>query len=351
MNCISCEILDQIKNQSENYALQTFNALSGGCAKAFAAFFTLWIAFMLFKIVLKGEFSPMDTVRRLLIYVFIMGFLMKHNLYWEYVYKPLEQTITQLIVTVVNTGAKINGTANSLNDMLVQIESVMTKILDFTSLMTEDASFLDKANIWVVGLILKIPFIFFWTIFAVYTLEFIMKNMVVSALSPLLLVAAGFDQTRSYFFAGIKVVLQGALTVCIAALMMGLLLSAIQSTINGIQLTGNMVSIWQAFSKLFFLGLVAVLFQLKSPAISSNIMGSSDGAGVSGAVASGLTGGFLYAGGKMAKVSGWLGGKSMSGIAKGSAYLGSKSLDAIQDAYKAIHQKFSGNPIGEGKDG
>ncbi len=213
--------------------------------------------------------------------------------------------------------------------------------------MTEDASFLDKANIWVVGLILKIPFIFFWTIFAVYTLEFIMKHMVVTALSPLLLVAAGFDQTRSYFFASIKVILQGALTVCIAALMMGLLLSSIQNTINGIQLTGNMVSIWQAFSKLFFLGLVAVLFQLKSPTISSNIIGSSDGAGVSGAVASGLTGGFIYAGGKMAKVSGWLGGKGVSGIAKGSMYVGSKALDAAYGAYKAIYERFNGNPVKE----
>lgn len=122
MSCISCEILDPIKNQAESYALQTFNALSGGCAKVFAAFFVLWIAFLLLKMVFQGEFSPMDTLRRVLIYVFIMSFLMNHSLYWDYVYKPLSDTITQIIVTVVNTGAKINGTTKSLNDMLMQIE-------------------------------------------------------------------------------------------------------------------------------------------------------------------------------------------------------------------------------------
>jgi type IV secretory pathway VirB6-like protein len=325
MNCLSCEILNPIKAQVETYALQVFDALAGGCANAFMAFFALWFIFVVLKMFLQGEFAFRDTIRCLIIYAFITVALLNNSLYWEYIYKPLEKTTTNIVSTVVSASRQVGGKAHSLNSMLEEIENVMTKVFDFTSSMAEDASMFDKANVWAVGLFLKIPFVFFWAIFAVYTLEFIMKLMVVSALSPLLLVAAGFDKTRGYFYAGIKVMLQGALTVCIAALVMGLMLTTIKNVVDSITLTGDMVGIWQAFSKLFFLSLVAVLFQLKSPGIASNIIGSSDGPGVAGVMAGGIASGMLFGGHKIAQMSGFVGTKAANLLGKGGLNLSSHS--------------------------
>lgn len=186
----------------------------------------------------------------------------------------------------------------------------------------------------ILGVILLLPFIALWAIFMVFMVEYIFKLLVVSALAPLLIVAAAFDSTRSYAFSGLKVVFQGILTVCISVIAMSLTLAAINAAVGQLHLTDghsgvldNFMSFSGSFCSFFALALVSIVFQLKSPSIASNIVGAHDGAGVAGTI-----------GGMAAGVGVWSRKKGVEQVGK---MVGHASF-ASSAAYDNIRNKFRG---------
>lgn len=291
MPCHSCAILAPINNAAEQYAQQVFNVLAPGATTLFQSFAGCWLAY---KIIRHGILKPGITIdeflRPLLVFSLVILVLRNHQLFWEYIYTPISQTTLNLLSTIIRVSNQGQPT-NNLSGMLEVVEISILRVTDFCERVYGNAGWLNPIPL-IAGIILLFPFLLLWAIFMVFTIEYLFKLLIVSSLSPLFIVASAFDKTRIYSAAALKVILQGALTVCISVISISVTLHAIDSATQTFHLVdGNLAATNRfgffstQFCSLFCLGLVSVLFQLKAPAIASNIVGSQDGAGVSGFIA------------------------------------------------------------------
>lgn len=152
---------------------------------------------------------------------------------------------------------------------------------------------------FVYGAILAIPYLFVLGIFLAFMLEGMFKLLAVTAIAPLVIVAAAFKNTQGFAVSAFRVVLNGVLTVIFAAVAMGFTIAIMRnySMVEGIPLdpSGNFTSsigdITAAdprakgiFWPLFILGFISVLLHLKAATLASNISGASDGPGAAAAV-------------------------------------------------------------------
>lgn len=292
MPCHSCTILaPPINNAAEQYAQQVFNVLAPGASTLFQSFAGCWLTY---KVIRHGILKPGITIdefiKPLLIFSLIVFALRGHQLFWEYIYTPIYQSTLNLLSTIIRVSNHGQPT-NSLSGMLEVVEVSILRVTDFCERVYGNSGWLNPIPL-IAGIVLLFPFLLLWAIFMVFTVEYLFKLLVVSSLSPLFIVASAFDGTRKYAGAALKVILQGALTVCISVISISVTLHAIDTATQTFHLVdGNLAATNRFgffsthFCSLFCLGLVAVLFQLKAPTIASNIVGSQDGAGISGFIA------------------------------------------------------------------
>jgi len=282
MPCLSCVILQPINATAEQYAVRLFNVLAPSSLLIFQSFVGCWFVW---KIIMHGILKPGITLEEflkpLLIFSVITLALQGHGLFWEYLYRPIHDSTMLLLTTIIRASNQV-AIGTDLNSMLQAVEECIMKIIQFCERVYSNAGW----NIVpvIVGIILLIPFVFLWAIFMIYTVEYIFALLVVSALSPLLIVLVAFPNLRHHAGSALKVVLQEVLTVCISVIAMSLTLSAIDTATLSLQLTAGTSSTANEFSvfsgkfcSLFTLSLVAILFQLKAPGIAANIVGSQAG--------------------------------------------------------------------------
>ncbi len=332
--CVSCAMLEPINQAAESYAIRLFNVLAPNALSIFQAAVACWLVWNLIHHgILKPSLNLQRFFKPLLIFSLITLLLRGHGLFWEYVYSPLHEATVSLLSTIMRASQQGHPVSN-LNGLLEIVENSILNVANFCERIYGDTGWNPLPKI--LGLILLLPFVFLWAIFMVFTVEYLFKLLVVSSLAPLLIIAAAFYTTRSHAFAGLKVVLQGVLTICISVIAMSITLVAVDSAIHTLHLmngdsgvVNKFMSFTGPFCSLFALGLVASFFQLKAPAIASNIIGGGqDGLGVSGMIAGAAAtfGAFVAKG--MGRYMGRMGGNVMS---------------ASNLAYENIRNKFRGN--------
>jgi len=291
MPCHSCTILAPINNAAAHYAQQLFEVLAPGSLALFQAFVGCWLVW---KVIRHGILKPGITLdeflKPILLFSLVIFALRGHDFFWEYIYTPIHQGLMSLLSTIIRVGNHGQPTQD-LSGMLEVVEVSIFKVTEFCERVYGNAGWMNPIPL-IAGVILLFPFLLLWAVFMVFTVEYLFKLLVVSALSPLFIVAAAFPLTRPHAAAALKVILQGALTVCISVISISVTLNAIDTATNALHLVNGNLAVTNQFGffsmqfcSLFCLGIVAVLFQLKSPTIASNIVGVQDGAGVSGMIA------------------------------------------------------------------
>lgn len=289
--CISCAMLAPINQTAETYAKQLFDVLAPNALLIFQAFVGCWLVWnIIHHGILKPGIHFQQFLKPLLVFTLIFLLLRGHRLFWEYAYSPLHESTMSLLTAILRTSQQ-GQSVHDLNGLLQVVESSILNVANFCERIYGDTGWNPLPKI--LGVILLFPFVFLWAIFMVFTVEYLFKLLVVSALSPLLIIAAAFDSTRTYTFGGLKVVLQGILTICIAVIAMSVTLSAINSAVSDFHLmdgdsgvVNTFMSFTGSFCSFFALAMVSIVFQLKAPTIASNIVGAQGGLGVAGTIGS-----------------------------------------------------------------
>jgi type IV secretion system protein TrbL len=279
--CFSCRLLDPIHQTAEQYAIRVFEALAPGALLLFQTFVGGWLVLIIFKL-LKASIRWEEIIYPTLTFTLVSSALEGHGLFWQYGYRPFYETAVQLLSALMRAGPA-EAQAATLQDLLSVVEGSVWEVIQFATRLQNSSGMFDILPL-LAGIVLMFPYLFLLAHFMVFTVEFLFKLLIVSALSPVFIIAAGFKISRGYAVAALKVVLQGFLTLCIAVVLMGMMVHAITAASTGLNLpNGNMGELIRLgeFSLylcgLFALGVTAVIFQLKSPAISSSIVGGEQG--------------------------------------------------------------------------
>lgn len=308
MACQSCKIFTPIEDVAHSYGQQLFNALALNASHLFTAFLGVWLVWMLInRGYFKGNLNLLDFSKSLLTFTTIAALLKGHSLYWEWVYQPLYQSTTLIAQKILTLGV-FEGGNPTIPGMLQTMEDELAKIFQVYGLLMKDSGWFSP-RIWVGALMLILPFIFVWGIFLGYVLEGICKLTMITAVSPLLIVCAGFSSTRGFTLMGGRIILGGSLGVIFAAVAMGFTLKAFHEVTHDVQITSDFV-FSPDYWTLFLLGFVSILFHLKAATVASNLSGAADSpTAVSAVVGAGM---------------------AAAGYAKGKVFgMGSRGLSAM----------------------
>lgn len=292
MVCYSCRIFEPLQQLSYGYGRQVFSVVAPGAFLLFTAFVGVWFLWMIIERgCFKGELTFENFAKPLLIFSIVALFLRQHELYWQWFYNPVIETTSSLAQTIIGVGT-FERMPPTIIGMLTTMDTQLMKVFNIVSLVVTDAGFY-RIGLILGALILVAPFAFVWGIFLAYLLEGIFKLLAITAISPLLIVAGAFAQTRGFMSMGLRVVLDGCLTVIMASVAMGFTLSAANRTIAmitddglSLKISANDFIFSGEYWTLFILGFVSVLFHLKAATLASNISGAQDGPGAAAAVVS-----------------------------------------------------------------
>jgi hypothetical protein len=308
--CLTCDMFDQFDQLAQGYGRDAFEVIAPAAKLAFNAYVGVWIAWVLiFQGIIRAELSVSTLVPRLLTITLCSIALNGVDLYWDWIYQPVYDTMNQLATSLVvksSTGVDVRDLAG----MLGSVEQRIMNVLGIVGLLWGDGGITNIGMIFA-AVILSLPYLFVWGIFMAFVLEGVFKLLAITAVAPLLIVAAAFPPTRGFATSGMRIVLGGVLTVVFAAVAMGFTLSVLDTFLNTLPMTGGTFTggtakwvqspeYWAAI----ILGFVSVLFHLKAATLASNISGASDGSGAAAAVVAGGMSAFAAVKGFALKKSG-----------------------------------------------
>ena len=338
------EIIRTLERMMESFGHQIFKALSMGCLSLFMAAFGCWFVWQLiWKGAIKGEFHLSDFIKPFLISTTVT-LLLSANTFFEWLYLPINETVAKLVETMISVvGIGYSGPKATLFGVLKIQYGTLNQVFESMSVMMQDTGIVPGFNT-LASMIMRIPFLFLYIIMLCYCLDYMFKLMAVTALSPLLIIFAGFSSTRSISTSGLKMVLHGIFTLLCSVIAMGLSIYVLKESLNLIPLDGNGVlkanagsfAFSDAYWTCFIIACLSIYLQLKVPTIA-NIAGVSDGPGAAGFVAGvsattiGVVGAYTKMGGQKAwaNASEWAGPKIKGLIGRGSS--SNPALDNIID--------------------
>lgn len=285
-------IIETLEGKMEIFGSKVFQALSVGCLSLYMSTFGAWFVWQLiWKGAIKGEIQFSDFIRPLLINIAISA-LLTANTFFEWFYLPINQTVAKLVETLISViGVSYSGGKASLFGVLKIQYETLNHVFASMNIMMQDTGIIPGFNT-IASMIMRIPFLFLYIIMLCYCLDYMFKLMAVTALSPLLIIFAGFSSTRSISTSGLKMVLHGIFTILISVIAMGLSLYVLKESLHLIPLDGSgalkndagSFAFSDAYWTCFIIACLSIYLQLKVPTIA-NIAGVSDGPGAAGFVA------------------------------------------------------------------
>jgi hypothetical protein len=286
-------MFNQFDQLAQSYGRDAFDVIAPAAKLAFNAYAGAWVAWVLiYHAIIRADLSIQMLVPRLLTITLCSVALNGVDLYWDWIYQPTYDAMNQLATSLVvksSTGIDVR----TLAGMLGSVETRILKMLGICVTIWNDGG-LTAIGLIFAAVILSLPYLFVWGIFMAFVLEGVFKLLAITAVAPVLIVAAAFPATRGFATSGMRIVLGGVLTVIFAAVAMGFTLSVLDTFMNTLPMTGGSFNQGAAafvkskeYWAAFILGFVSVLFHLKAATLASNISGASDGPGAAAAVVAG----------------------------------------------------------------
>jgi hypothetical protein len=290
-DCVSCAIFEKFDTLAQAYGRQAFDLLAPSTHLAFNAFVGVWIAWVLaIDGALLGRLSFSKLFPSVAAFTLCGILLAGVDLYWEWFYQPLYQTMNEIAVTLVSPDSTAGTQASDIAGMLGIVETEVMRAFSVATAVMKDGG-ITNLYVLVAGVVLAVPYVFVWGIFLAFVIEGVFKLLAVTAVAPLLIAAAAFKPSRGFAIAGFRIVLGGVLTVIFAAVAMGFTLSVMRFFLDQVPVADDGftsgISKWvmsPGYWGMFLLGFVSVLFHLKAATLAANISGASDGPGAAAAV-------------------------------------------------------------------
>jgi hypothetical protein len=291
--CLTCDMFNQFDQLAQGYGRDAFDVIAPAAKLAFNAYVGAWVAWVLiYNGIIRADLNVQTLVPRILTITVCSIALNGVDLYWDWIYQPIYDAMNQLATSLVvksSTGIDVR----TLAGMLGSVETRILNVLGLCVTIWNDGG-LTALGLIIAALVLSLPYLFVWGIFMAFVLEGVFKLLAITAVAPLLIVAAAFPATRGFAISGMRVVLGGVLTVIFAAVAMGFTLSVLDTFMNTLPMTGGSFNQGAAafvkskeYWAAFILGFVSVLFHLKATTLAANISGASDGPGAAAAVVAG----------------------------------------------------------------
>jgi hypothetical protein len=292
-DCITCGMFNQFDQLAQGYGRDAFGVIAPAARLVFNAYVGVWVAWVLiYNAMIRGDLNIQMVVPRIMTITLCDVALNGVDLYWDWLYQPAYDAMNQLATALVvksSTGIDVR----TLAGMLGEVEHRILQVLGICKTMWDDGG-LTALGLIIAAAILALPYVFVWGIFMAFVLEGVFKLLAITAIAPLLIVAAGFPATRGFAISGARVVLGGILTVVFAAVAMGFTLSVLDTFLTTLPVGANGINVgikdWvqsPSYWSAFILGFVSVLFHLKAATLAANISGASDGPGAAAAVVAG----------------------------------------------------------------
>lgn len=339
-------IIEMLEGKMEIFGRKVFQALSVGCLSLFMAAFGVWFVWqIIWKGAIKGEIQFQEFLKPLLISTTI-SFFLTASTFFEWFYLPINQTVAKLVETMISVvGVSYVGAKATLFGVLKIQYETLNQVFASMNIMMQDTGIIPGYNT-IASIIMRVPFLFLYIIMLCYCLDYMFKLMAVTALSPLLIIFAGFSSTLSISTSGLKMVLHGIFTILISVIAMGLSIYVLKESLHLIPLNANgtlkadagSFAFSDAYWTCFIIACLSIYLQLKVPTIA-NIAGVSDGPGAAGFVAGvsattiGIVGAYTKNGGQKAWANAreWAGPKIKSLIGRGSSNSANNALKNIID--------------------
>lgn len=296
----SATLFTPLDHLAGNYGRAIFDILAPQASQIFESGFGVWLLWMLlYRGCIKSTLRKEDFITPLFYCIGVALFLRGHGMYWEWLYTPIYQGTTSLAQTVMSVGS-VSISNPTIPGMLETLDQQLGKVFELSHAIYTDAGWTHPALVFG-GFILVLPFVFVWGLFLAYVLEMAFKLLMITAVSPLLIMCMAFPSLRAFPIAGLRVIANGCFTVIFASVAMGFTLAAIDAAVRTLPMVGGTFTVNSAvfvfsgdYWTLFILGFISTLFHLKASTVASNLSGSQDGPGAAAIVTGAGMGAVAY---------------------------------------------------------
>lgn len=313
-------------------------------------FFIVYSAALLWKIAHTALFNKKvgleDFIKPFLI-TSCLSVILGTSLYWEsWIVRPIYDlsvylaTLTASLTTNFKASGGIVGMLHlvdlRLNEVVFSPCNKVMGTLGFT-----------EVHLWIGLLIIEALYVFVWFLFLALMVESLFRFITFFAISPLIITALFFPQTRPISLAGFKSLTQGFLSMFMAGVAMGLTIAILADKgLLVLDKGGNTDTGWifsESYFSLLLIALVSISFHLKAPKVAANLAGVDDGPGAAAAVAGLGTAAAMSVKGAAGRVMGRLGRGAAGHVGKKAGKAYDKAWDLVPPlAGDSLYQKITG---------
>lgn len=281
MQCVLCEIVDPMEKFSEQYAYQLFVLLGKHATYIFESFIGLWFIYqIIYKGFIKAEINFASSFNKLLVYCIILAFLRNSELFWSWIYTPLNSTVNELLLSIIKVTQNSNNALSSKARMIEVVDATSGQIFELSKMFFSGGYF--DISRKIAGAPIVFIYACLFAMFVGYYVDYLFKLLLMTAISPLLLVCFAFPSTKAHCINGLKVVLHGMLNLIFSVIAMSLTLVVAKELFSKLPISGGVIkenaSSW-IYSKDYWaclmLAIVSIIFQKKISEISSTILNVS----------------------------------------------------------------------------
>jgi len=294
---------------AQSYGTTIFNVLAPQAYLIFEAGFGVWLLYMLiYKGCIKSNLRKDDFLTPLFYCIGVSLFLSGYEYYRDWLYTPIYQSTTAAAQAIISAGSSQIASPTIIG-MLQTLDGQLDKVFLLSQAICADAGWTHPILAFG-GWFLVLPFVFVWGLFLAYVLEMVFKLLMITAVSPLLIMCMAFPSLRGFPISGLRVIANGCFTLIFASVAMGFTLAAVNEAISSLPMSGGTFTVNASafvFSSdywtLFILGFISILFHLKASTVASNLSGSQDGPGAAAAVTGAGMAAFAFAKGQAQKLT------------------------------------------------
>jgi len=286
----------------EGFSKQVFSSTSGFALTLLGAFASIWILYVGYNAVVKGEFNLAEVINKLILFSILGAMLTANNaLFYNYIYTPIKDTTNALVKNVLTISPSINGQKlKSSKDATDKLEWTYGELGKFVEKVKDKAGWQQAIASVVVLSLVHFCFVMGGVIYALYELANTLKLCGIGALSPLLIVAFCFGKTRGHAIGALQYLLCSALTLVISSFFVGILLFALRGIMGKLDInaiTSDDVTIF--LHVLLAISIISIYVLLLAPGKAAAISGARSDTALTGMAAAAVTGGYAFVASKI----------------------------------------------------
>ena len=277
---IGYEFLQSMMDVSQNFTLTLYEAL----AQSFQSLFYKIAVIIMVIHAAKMMFGSPDIfglIRLVLTIVFVNAIAFSADIFQDWIYEPIMQTVYSLPAFVVKIATNISSVTQTneeaLKAMFAAMSESMEKIRAVGSLIADSKGLLKGTIIFFQGLALNIIYLVLYVIFVTMFILGIIAAHIMLVVAPFAIALIAFPQLRGLSFNVIRSFFTYSLIPFFAAVAMGMTLMSMSSLVNQADIllqSGNIEDISDTFFlQAILIGLFSIFFHLKASEFATQTVG------------------------------------------------------------------------------